>query len=53
MPKMKVIVTKYGFTTINADTENKAIKATHDMQESEFDWSDFNDAQVVKTNINE
>lgn len=53
MPKMRVMVTKYGFATIDADTESEAIEATHDMQDSDFDWSDFDDAQVVENNVDE
>lgn len=49
--KMRVMVIKYGYTVVEAETEENAIKLTKNMGDSEFDWSDFDDAQVVDDNV--
>lgn len=44
---MRVMVVKYGYTVIDTDNEEDAIEQTQNMSDSDFDWSDFDDAQVV------
>lgn len=51
MAKMRVMVIKYGYTVVEAETKENAIKLTKNMGDSEFDWSDFDDAQVVDDNV--
>lgn len=51
MAKMRVMVVKYGYVVVEADTESEAIELTNDMDDGDFDWSDFDDAQVVDNDI--
>ena len=51
MAKMRVMVVKYGYAVVEADTESEAIELTNDMDDGDFDWSDFDDAQVVDDDI--
>lgn len=51
MAKMRVMVVKYGYAVVDAKTEKDAIELTEDMDNSEFDWSDFGDAQVVDNDV--
>lgn len=47
MAKMRVMVVKYGYAVVDAETETEALELTHDMEDSDFDWSDFDGAQIV------
>lgn len=51
MKKMRVMVVKYGYAVVEAETESEALKAARSMQDSDFDWSDFDDEQVVDDDI--
>lgn len=51
MKKMRVMVIKYGYAVVEADTEREAIELTHDMSDSDFDWSNFDEAQVVGDDV--
>ena len=44
---MRVMVVKYGYTVIDTDNEEDAIEQAQNMSDSDFDWSDFDDARVV------
>ena len=51
MAKMRLMVVKYGYAIVEAGTEREAIEKTIDMRDSDFDWSDFNDARVVDSSL--
>lgn len=51
MAKMRVMVVKYGYAVVEADTESKAIELANNMNDGDFDWSDFDDAQVIDDDI--
>lgn len=51
MKKMRVMVIKYGYAVVEVDTEREALELTHDMSDSDFDWSDFDEAQVVGDDV--
>ena len=51
MAKMRVMVIKYGYTIVDAESEKDAIELAENMSDGEFDWSEFDDAQVVDNNI--
>lgn len=51
MAKMRVMVIKYGYVVVDAETEESAIELTKNMDDGEFDWSDFDDTQVVDDNV--
>ena len=36
---------------VYAETEKDAIELTENMDDSEFDWSDFDEAQVVDDDV--
>lgn len=44
------MVKKYGYATIDADTEEEARKKTDNMWDGEFDWATrhWNDAEIVE-----
>ena len=46
--KYRVMVVKYGFSTVEADDENEALELIEDMSDKDFDWSDFDDGQVIE-----
>lgn len=48
---MRVMVVKYGYTVIDTDNEEDAIEQAKNMSDSDFDWSDFDDAQVVDNDV--
>ena len=51
MAKMRVMVVKYGYAVVEAETETEAIELANDMKDSDFDWSDFDDAQVADDDV--
>ena len=53
MARMRVMVIKYGFAEVEAATEREALDQVKAMGDSCFDWSDFDEAQVVDDNIDE
>lgn len=48
MTKYRIMVVKYGFAEVEAESENEALELIDDMQDKDFDWSDFDDGQVVE-----
>lgn len=50
MKKYHVMVKKYGYSTIRANSENEAKKKTENMWDGEFDWSErnFGDAEIIE-----
>lgn len=44
----KVMVTCYGFATIEAESESEAIHEAESMKRGEFDWSDDWSAEVIE-----
>lgn len=51
MAKMRVMVVKYGYAVVDVETESEAIELTKDMNDGDFDWTDFDDAQVVDEDV--
>ena len=46
--KYQVMVVKYGFAVVEADSESEALDLIDGMKDNDFDWSDFDDGQVVE-----
>lgn len=48
--KYRVMVKKYGFATVEADTEEEAMKKADEMWDGEFDWAerDWKDSEIVE-----
>lgn len=46
--KKRIMVVKYGYAVVEADTDFDACEEAKNMSDDEFDWSDFDDAQVVE-----
>lgn len=44
----RVMVTKYGFVNLDAETDEEAIEKAKNLPDSNFDWSDFDDPKVVE-----
>lgn len=51
MRKMRIMVCKYGYAVVDAETEAEAIGKAKNMDDSEYDWSDSDDAQVVDDDV--
>ena len=51
MRKMRVMVTKYGYAVVEAESEEEALHKVSAMDDSEFDWSDPDDGQVVDDDV--
>lgn len=51
MRKMQVMVIKYGYATLEVDSEEEALGKTKNMKDCDFDWSDFDDTQVVDNDV--
>lgn len=48
MKNFRVMVIKYGFAEIEAKCEGDAIELAEKMNDEDFDWSDFDEAQVIE-----
>ena len=46
--KYRVMVVKYGYAVVETDSESEALELIDDMEDSDFDWSDFDDGQVIE-----
>lgn len=45
----RIVVTKYGYANVEADSAEEAIMiAENKMTDGEFDWSYFNDAEIME-----
>ena len=51
--KKRVMVVKYGYPVVEAETDAEAVEKAKNMSDSEFDWSDFDDAQVVDDDVDD
>ena len=51
MKKMTVMVVKDGYINIEAETEEEALKLAYSKPDHAFDWSEFDDAQVIDNNV--
>lgn len=47
----RVMVTKYGFVDLDAKTDEEAIEKAKNLQDSDFDWSDFDEPKVIDDSI--
>ena len=43
----RVMVTKYGFVDLDAETDEEAIEKAKNLQDPDFDWSDFDEPKVI------
>ena len=48
MKDYTVMVKKYGFITIEAEDNEDALEQVDGLSSSDFDWSDFGEAQIVE-----
>lgn len=51
--KKIVMVVKYGYAVVEAETDAEAVEKAKNMSDGEFDWSDFDDAQVVDDDVDD
>ena len=50
MKEYRIMVCKYGFATVEANSESEALKKVNTMTDSDFDWSkDYSDddAEII------
>lgn len=48
MKDYTVMVKKYGFITVEAEDDEGALEQVDGLSSSDFDWSDFGEAQIVE-----
>lgn len=48
MKNYRVMVIKYGYADVEAENEDEALNLIDDMDDRDFDWTDFDDGQVVE-----
>lgn len=48
MKDYTVMVKRYGFITVEAKDEEDALNQVDGLSYSDFDWSDFGEAQIVE-----
>lgn len=48
MKDYTVMVKRYGFITVEAEDEEDALNQVDGLSSSDFDWSDFSEAQIVE-----
>ena len=48
MKTYRVMVVKYGYADIGAESEAEALELVDDMSDKDFDWTDFGDEQVIE-----
>lgn len=53
MKKMRVMVVKYGYIDIEAEIEEEALELAYSKPDHAFDWSEFDDAQVIDDNVDQ
>lgn len=51
--KKRVVVVKYGYAVVEAETDAEAVEKAKNMSDGKFDWSDFDDAQVVDDDVDD
>ena len=51
--RMRVMAVRYGYAVVEAESEEDAIELANNLPDSQFDWSDPDDIQVVDDNIDE
>ena len=45
----RICVTKFGYANVEADSPDKAIMiAENNMVDSDFDWSDFDEVEIME-----
>lgn len=48
MKTYRIMVTKYGYTEVEAENETEALELVDDMDDRDFDWLVFEDKQVIE-----
>lgn len=48
MKDYTVMVKKYGFITVEAEDDEDALEQVDGLSSSDFDWSDFGEAQIIE-----
>ena len=44
----RVCVIKYGYIDIEADNADEALEVANDADDKDFDWSEFDEAEIVE-----
>lgn len=48
MANYRVMCVKYGWAEVKASSESEALSISEKLKDSDFDWSDADDYQVVE-----
>lgn len=51
--KKRIMVVKYGYAVVEAETDAEAVEKAKNMSDGEFDWPDFDDTQVVDDDVDD
>lgn len=49
--KMRIMAVRYGYAEVEATSEKEAVEIGESMKDHDYDWSDFDDVQVVDDDI--
>lgn len=44
----RIVVTKYGYANVEANSADEALSMINDMNDKDFDWSEFDEAEIVE-----
>lgn len=44
----RIVVTKYGYANVEADSADEALSMVCDMDDKDFDWSEFDEAEIME-----
>ena len=44
----RIVVTKYGYANVEADSADEALELVNDMDDGDFDWSEFDEAEIME-----
>lgn len=44
----RIVVMKYGYANVEADSADEALELVNDMDDRDFDWSVFDEAEIVE-----
>lgn len=44
----RIVVAKYGYANIEADSADEALSMINDMDDTDFDWSEFDGAEIME-----
>ncbi len=47
MKEFEIMVVKYGYINVEADSEGEALEVIKNLKDSEFDWGEWGNEEIV------